>query len=92
MAFAKTNRDFHHSFWRYQRGLFCLPLVAQELKGWQSEVTRCEFERCQARCPADRRGLDQDARLFGNARDIEGNLKVYWKSPGLLVVIDAEQF
>lgn len=27
-----------------------------------------------------------------NAHDIEGYLKVYWKSPELLVVVDAEQF
>jgi hypothetical protein len=27
-----------------------------------------------------------------NARDIEGYLEVYWKSPNLLVVIDSQQF
>jgi hypothetical protein len=27
-----------------------------------------------------------------NAHDIEGHLEVYWNSPGLLVVIDSEQF
>ena len=27
-----------------------------------------------------------------NAHDIEGHLQVYWNSPELLVVVDAEQF
>ena len=27
-----------------------------------------------------------------NAHDIEGYMEVYWKSPELLVVVDAEQF
>jgi uncharacterized protein (TIGR02246 family) len=27
-----------------------------------------------------------------NAHDIEGHLEAYWKSPGLLVVVDSEQF
>lgn len=27
-----------------------------------------------------------------NAHDIEGHMEVYWKSPELLVVVDAEQF
>jgi hypothetical protein len=30
--------------------------------------------------------------IAGIAHDIEGHLEVYWKSPELLVVIDAEQF
>ena len=27
-----------------------------------------------------------------NAHDIDGYMEVYWKSPELLVVVDAEQF
>jgi uncharacterized protein (TIGR02246 family) len=70
---------------------FCPPLVAQELKGWQSESPGANSS------VAKPDALQIDEVLIKmldcwNARDIEGNLKVYWKSPGLLVVIDAEQF
>ena len=33
-----------------------------------------------------------DQLRYWNAHDIEGYMEVYWKSPELLVVVDAEQF
>ena len=67
---------------------FCLPVRAQE-SGWQFDSLRPN--------PVSK----PDAQIYEllltmldrwNAHDIEGHLKVYWKSPELLVVVDSEQF
>jgi Protein of unknown function (DUF3225) len=70
---------------------FCLPAIAQEHKGWQSDSL-----------PANSSASVLDTQqVYGillkmldrwNAHDIEGYMEVYWKSPELLVVVDAEQF
>ena len=64
---------------------------SQEQSGW-------EFDSAQARRNVSKSDAEQvyDVLLKmldrWNARDIEGHLGVYWKSPELLVVIDSEQF
>jgi uncharacterized protein (TIGR02246 family) len=69
----------------------CLPAIAQEHKGWQSGSL-------PANAGASVAGTQQ---VYGivlkmlerwNAHDVEGYMEVYWKSPELLVVVDAEQF
>jgi hypothetical protein len=70
---------------------FCLPAIAQEHNEWQLDSR-----------PANSSASVADTQqVYGillkmldrwNAHDIEGYLEVYWKSPELLVVIDAEQF
>jgi uncharacterized protein (TIGR02246 family) len=70
---------------------FCLPAIAQEHKGLQSDSL-----------PANSSVSVVDTQqVYGillkmldrwNAHDIEGYMEVYWKSPELLVVVDAEQF
>ena len=70
---------------------FCLPAIAQEHKGLQSDSL-----------PANSSASVVDTQqVYGillkmldrwNAHDIEGYMEVYWKSPELLVVVDAEQF
>ena len=71
---------------------FGLPAaIAQEHKGWQSDSL-----------PANSSASVVDTQqVYGillkmldrwNAHDIEGHMEVYWKSPELLVVVDAEQF
>ena len=70
---------------------FCLPAIAQEYKGWQldslpanSSVSKAETQQI----------YDILLKMLDrwNAHDIEGYMEVYWKSPELLVVVDAEQF
>ena len=69
---------------------FCLPAIAQEYKGWQldslpanSSVSKAEIQQI----------YDILLKMLDrwNAHDIEGYMEVYWKSPELLVVVDAEQ-
>src|SRR6476661_3221283 len=70
---------------------FCLPAIAQDHKGWQADSL-----------PANSSASVADTQqVYGillkmldrwNAHDIEGYLEAYWKSPDLLVVLDAEQF
>ena len=70
---------------------FCLPAIGQEHKGWQSDSL-------PANSSASESDTQQVYRIFlkmldrWNAHDIEGYLEAYWKSPDLLVVLDAEQF
>jgi uncharacterized protein (TIGR02246 family) len=70
---------------------FALPVMAQERNGWQ-------FDSLQADSTASKPDAQQVYEVLlrmldrWNAHDIEGHLDVYWKSPELLVVIDAEQF
>jgi uncharacterized protein (TIGR02246 family) len=70
---------------------FCLPAMAQDRKGWQSDSL-----------PANSSASVADTQqVYGillkmlerwNAHDVEGYMEVYWKSTELLVVVDAEQF
>ena len=70
---------------------FSIPAMAQEDKGWKSNSL-----------PANSSPSVADTQqVYGillkmldrwNAHDIEGHMEVYWKSPELLVVVDAEQF
>ncbi len=70
---------------------FCLPVLAQEKKGWQ-------VDSLGAGSSVDRPDAQQVYQVLlkmldrWNAHDIEGHLEAYWKSPDLLVVIDSEQF
>jgi uncharacterized protein (TIGR02246 family) len=72
---------------------FCLPGIAQEHQGWQ-------LDSLPAKSSASASGADTQ-QVYGillkmldrwNAHDIDGYMEVYWKSPELLVVVDAEQF
>jgi uncharacterized protein (TIGR02246 family) len=71
--------------------LFSLAVVAQERGGWQ-------FDSKEVVSGLPRSDTQQVYELLlgmldrWNAHDIEGHLEVYWRSPGLLVVIDSEQF
>jgi uncharacterized protein (TIGR02246 family) len=69
----------------------CLPLLAQEQSGW-------ELDSLQGNSSVSKPDAQQVYEVLlkmldrWNAHDIEGHLEVYWKSPGLLVVVDSEQF
>jgi uncharacterized protein (TIGR02246 family) len=72
-------------------GSFCLPVIAQEVKGWQSQslnedsrISKPDLEQIDE---VLLRRLDR-----WNAHDIEGYMQVYWKSPKLLVIVGSEQF
>ena len=72
---------------------FCLPAIAQEHKGWQLDSLPAN----SAASVADTQQVWYMASclkcsIAGNAHDVEGYMEVYWKSPELLVVVDAEQF
>jgi hypothetical protein len=70
---------------------FCLPVMAQELNGWQ-------FDSLGANPGVAKPDAQQIYEVLlkmldrWNAHDLDGHLEVYWKSPELLVVIDSEQF
>ena len=69
----------------------CLPVRAQEQNGWQ-------FDSLRENSSVSKSDAQQVYEVLlkmldrWNAHDIEGHLEVYWKSPELLVVVDAEQF
>ena len=69
----------------------CLPVMAQELNGWQ-------FDSLGANPGVTKPDAQQIYEVLlkmldrWNAHDLDGHLEVYWKSPELLVVIDSEQF
>jgi uncharacterized protein (TIGR02246 family) len=70
---------------------FSLPVMAQEQNRWQ-------FDSLRANSSVSKTDAQQVYEVLlkmldrWNAHDIEGHLEAYWKSPGLLVVIDSEQF
>jgi uncharacterized protein (TIGR02246 family) len=70
---------------------FCLPVVAQEQKGWQFDSLRANSS---VPSPEAQQVYDVLLKMLEtwNAHDIEGHLQAYWKSPELLVVVDSEQF
>jgi len=65
--------------------------MAQEPNGWQLESPRVNSSVSK---PDGQQIYEVLLKMLDrwNAHDIEGHLEVYWKSPELLVVIDAEQF
>ena len=81
--FTKISAISALSFW--------LPVVAQEQNGWQ-------FDSLRANSSVSKSDSQQVYEVLlkmldrWNAHDIEGHLEVYWNSPELLVVVDAEQF
>jgi hypothetical protein len=69
----------------------CLPLMAQEQNGWQFDSLRSNSGVSK---PDAQQIYDVMLKMLDrwNAHDIEGYLDVYWKSPELLIVVDAEEF
>ena len=70
---------------------FCLSVKAQERNGWQFDSLRANASVSK---PDDQKVYEILLKMLDrwNAHDIEGHLEAYWKSPELLVMIDAEQF
>jgi hypothetical protein len=71
--------------------VLCVSVMAQDLKGWQSESLQANSSVSKP----DAQQIDEVLlkRIDRwNAHDIDGCLDAYWKSPELLVVIDSEQF
>jgi hypothetical protein len=70
---------------------FCVTVMAQDQGGWvfDSLATNQTTDKSDGQQVYEvlLRMLDR-----WNAHDLEGHLAVYWNSPELLVVIDAEQF
>jgi len=69
----------------------CLPAMAQDQNGWHFDSLRADSTISQS----DAQNIYEILLKMldrWNAHDIEGYLKVYWKSPELLVVVDTEQF
>ncbi len=72
--------------------LCCCPAVmAQELEAWQSDSLSTHPIIAK---PDEQQVYEVLLKMLDrwNAHDIEAYLKVYWKSPELLVVVDSEQF
>jgi beta-aspartyl-peptidase (threonine type) len=72
-------------------GPFWPPLIAHEVKGWQS----ASLHEDSGISKSDLQQIDEVLlkRLDRwNAHDIEGYMQVYWKSPKLLIVVGSEQF
>jgi hypothetical protein len=69
----------------------CLPMMAQDQRGWL-------FDSLGPNSGAAKPDAQQVYEVLlkmlerWNAHDIEGHLDVYWRSPGLLVIVDSEQF
>jgi hypothetical protein len=70
---------------------FCRPLMAQERNAWQFGSLPANSSVSK---PDEQQVYEVLLRMLDrwNAHDIEGHLEAYWKSPELLVMIDAEQF
>jgi hypothetical protein len=70
---------------------FSLPAMAQDQNGWQFDWLRVDSTVSKTDAQQIYEVLLKMLDRW-NAHDIEGYLKVYWKSPELLVVVDSEQF
>jgi hypothetical protein len=70
---------------------FCLPAIGQEQRRWQLDSLPANSSASEA---DTQQVYDILLKMLDrwNAHDIEGHMDVYWKSPELLVVVDAEQF
>jgi hypothetical protein len=69
----------------------CLPVMAQEKTGGLYDFLGSKSDATE---PDAQRVYEVLLKMLDrwNAHDIEGHLEAYWKSPELLVMIDAEQF
>ena len=65
--------------------------MAQEKNGWHYEFLGSKSDNTESDA---QRVYEILLKMLDrwNARDFEGHLEAYWKSPELLVVIDSEQF
>jgi uncharacterized protein (TIGR02246 family) len=70
---------------------FCPPVMAEEQNGWQLDSLRANSSVSKPDAQQVHEVLLKMLDRW-NAHDIEGYMGVYWKSPELLVVVDAEQF
>jgi uncharacterized protein (TIGR02246 family) len=70
---------------------FSLPVMAQAQNRWQFDSLRANSSVFE---PDAQQVYEVLLKMLDrwNAHDIEGHLEAYWKSPELLVMIDAEQF
>jgi uncharacterized protein (TIGR02246 family) len=68
----------------------CLPVIAHGKNGWQFDSLGSQLD---STTPDAQRIYDLLLGMLAswNAHDLEKHLEAYWKSPELLVVIDAEQ-
>jgi uncharacterized protein (TIGR02246 family) len=69
---------------------FCLPVMAKAESGWQFD----SLHPNPMSKPDEQEIYEVLLKMLGcwNSHDLEGHLEVYWNSPGLLVVVDSEQF
>jgi hypothetical protein len=70
---------------------FCVPAMAQEKNQWQTDSHGTSSSDSKSDSQLIYEVLLKMLDRW-NVHDLEGYLGVYWKSPDLLVVIDAEQF
>jgi uncharacterized protein (TIGR02246 family) len=86
----KRGRSFIHIL-AISALVFCLPVMAQEGNAWQFGSLPADSSVSK---PDDQQVYEVLLKMLDrwNAHDIEGHLEAYWKSPELLVMIDAEQF
>jgi hypothetical protein len=70
---------------------FCLPLMAQEQRGWIFDSLGTNPSAAK---PDAQQVYEALLKMLyrWNAHDIEGHLEVYWRSPELLVIVGSEQF
>jgi uncharacterized protein (TIGR02246 family) len=70
---------------------FCLSVKAQERDGWQFDSLRANSNVLK---PDAQQVYEVLLKMLDrwNAHDIEGYMKVYSKSPDLLVVVDSEEY
>ena len=69
----------------------CPPLVAQEVKPWQSGSLPSDSSISKS---DDQQVYEVLLKMLDrwNAHDIEGYMELYWKSSDLFVIVDSEQF
>ena len=70
---------------------FCLPVMAQEQRGWIFDSLGPNPSAAKSDAQQVYEALLKMLDRW-NAHDIEGHLEVYWRSPELLVIVDSEQF
>ena len=70
----------------------CRPLMGQEQKGWQFDYSLRANSNVSEPDAQQIHDVLLEMLDRWNSHDLDGYLKVYWKSPDLLVVIDSEQF
>jgi uncharacterized protein (TIGR02246 family) len=70
---------------------FCWPVIAQEQNGWHFDSLHADSSVSK---PDAQKIYEVLLKMLDrwNAHDIEGHMEVYSKSPGLLVVVDSEEY